>query len=127
MDQQLLQEFKADLSAARHPVFLTGAGVSTHSGIPDYRSKTGIYNGVSEPPETILSEDTLFNRPELFYSFVMQNMYFPEAKPNLNMILTFQIAFHNLHHLPNRRIRYMISFPFLLNQRNLVMILLLIF
>ena len=83
MDQQLLQEFKADLSAARHPVFLTGAGVSTHSGIPDYRSKTGIYNGVSELPETILSEDTLFNRPELFYSFVMQNMYFPEAKPNL--------------------------------------------
>ena len=30
-----------------------------------------------------MSEDTLFNRPELFYSFVMQNMYFPEAKPNL--------------------------------------------
>lgn len=49
MDQAKLAEFKADLKKAKHPVFLTGAGVSTHSGIPDYRSKTGIYNGVSEP------------------------------------------------------------------------------
>ncbi|MDD6406594.1 MAG: NAD-dependent protein deacylase [Lactobacillus equicursoris] len=83
MDQELLAEFKQDVKNARHPVFLTGAGVSTHSGIPDYRSKTGIYNGVSEPPEVILSEDTLYNRPELFYKFVMDNMYFPDAKPNL--------------------------------------------
>ncbi len=45
--------------------------------------KNGIYNGVSESPETILSEDTLFNRPDFFYKFVMNNMYFPHAKPNL--------------------------------------------
>ena len=83
MDQAKLAEFKADLKKAKHPVFLTGAGVSTHSGIPDYRSKTGIYNGVSEPPEVILSEETLYDRPQLFYDFVMQNMYFPDAKPNL--------------------------------------------
>lgn len=83
MDQAKLAEFKADLKKAKHPVFLTGAGVSTHSGIPDYRSKTGIYNGVSAPPEVILSEETLYDRPQLFYDFVMQNMYFPDAKPNL--------------------------------------------
>lgn len=71
-----------DIKSAKHIVFLTGAGVSTHSGIPDYRSKSGIYNGVSESPETILSEDTLFNRPQFFHDFVMNNMYFPEAKPN---------------------------------------------
>lgn len=74
---------KNDINEAKHVVFLTGAGVSTHSGIPDYRSKSGIYNGVSESPETILSEDTLFNRPKFFYDFVMNNMYFPNAKPNL--------------------------------------------
>lgn len=74
---------KTDLNNADHVAFLTGAGVSTHSGIPDYRSKSGIYNGVSESPETILSEETLFNRPEFFHDFVMQNMYFPDAKPNL--------------------------------------------
>lgn len=78
-----INELKADLQNAKKVVFLTGAGVSTHSGIPDYRSKSGIYNGVSESPESILSEDTLFNRPQFFHEFVMNNMYFPEAKPNL--------------------------------------------
>lgn len=78
-----IQEFKSDLQQAKKVVFLTGAGVSTHSGIPDYRSKSGIYHGVSESPETILSEDTLFNRPQFFHDFVMNNMYFPNAKPNL--------------------------------------------
>ncbi|GAA3630596.1 NAD-dependent protein deacylase [Lactobacillus hamsteri] len=74
---------KNDLNNAKHVVFLTGAGVSTHSGIPDYRSKSGIYNGVSESPETILSAETLFNRPKFFHNFVMNNMYFPNAKPNI--------------------------------------------
>lgn len=77
-----INELKADIKNAQHVVFLTGAGVSTHSGIPDYRSKNGIYDGVKESPETILSDDTLYNRPEFFYKFVMDNMYFPEAKPN---------------------------------------------
>lgn len=83
MDQKLFEEFKNDLASSKHPVFLTGAGVSTHSGIPDYRSKNGIYNGVAQPPEVILSEDTLYHKPQLFYDFVMKNMYFPDAKPNL--------------------------------------------
>lgn len=77
-----IADLKTDIEQAKEIVFLTGAGVSTHSGIPDYRSKSGIYNGVSESPETILSEDTLFNRPQFFYDFVMNNMYFPNAKPN---------------------------------------------
>ena len=78
-----INELQTDIKQAKHIVFLTGAGVSTHSGIPDYRSKNGIYNGIKESPETILSEDTLYHRPELFYHFVMDNMYFPDAKPNL--------------------------------------------
>lgn len=82
MDKDKIQTLKNDIENAEHITFLTGAGVSTHSGIPDYRSKSGIYEGVSESPETILSETTLFNRPQFFYDFVMKNMYFPDAKPN---------------------------------------------
>ncbi|KRN13778.1 NAD-dependent deacetylase [Lactobacillus gigeriorum DSM 23908 = CRBIP 24.85] len=82
IDTSKITTLKHDIEEAKHVVFLTGAGISTHSGIPDYRSKTGIYNGISEPPETILSEDTLYQRPELFHNFVMQNMYFPDAQPN---------------------------------------------
>ena len=78
-----ITELQKDIDQAKHITFLTGAGVSTHSGIPDYRSKNGIYNGIKESPETILSEATLFHRPELFYNFVMENMYFPSAQPNL--------------------------------------------
>lgn len=83
IDAKQISALKNDIDQAKHIVFLTGAGVSTHSGIPDYRSKSGIYNGVSESPETILSDDTLFNRPQFFYDFVMNNMYFPDAEPNL--------------------------------------------
>ncbi len=74
---------QADLNAAIHVTYLTGAGVSTPSHIPDYRSKNGIYNGISESPEQILSEETLFHQPAKFHHFVMENMYFPDAKPNI--------------------------------------------
>lgn len=67
---------------ANKVVFLTGAGVSTASGIPDYRSKHGIYsNGKS--PEYLLSHDCLVNEPEVFHDFVVKNLYFPNAKPNI--------------------------------------------
>ena len=79
-NEEKISALKEDIDKAKNVVFLTGAGVSTHSGIPDYRSKSGIYNGVSESPETILSEDTLFNRPKFFYDFVMNNMYSPKAE-----------------------------------------------
>ncbi|WEV37099.1 NAD-dependent protein deacylase [Lactobacillus sp. ESL0677] len=82
IDPKQITELKHDIDQAQHITFLTGAGVSTHSGIPDYRSKNGIYDGVSESPETILSKETLYNRPDFFYKFVMDNMYFPDAKPN---------------------------------------------
>lgn len=83
MDQNALKQLQEKIDNAQQIAFLTGAGVSTHSNIPDYRSKNGIYNGVKESPETILSEETLYQRPKFFYDFVMKNMYFPQAKPNL--------------------------------------------
>ncbi len=82
VDKQIAT-LQADLNAAHHITYLTGAGVSTPSHIPDYRSKNGIYNGISESPEQILSEETLFHQPAKFHHFVMGNMYFPDAKPNI--------------------------------------------
>ncbi|EAC4315043.1 NAD-dependent protein deacylase [Listeria monocytogenes] len=62
-------------------VFLTGAGVSVPSGIPDYRSKNGLYTGMSSP-EYMLSHTCLVREPEKFYQFVTENMYYPDAEPN---------------------------------------------
>ncbi|GAA3010725.1 NAD-dependent protein deacylase [Tetragenococcus solitarius] len=70
------------LHAGRKIVFLTGAGVSTASGIPDYRSKNGLYS-TGEAPEYLLSHSCLANEPEKHYEFVKNNMIYPEAKPNV--------------------------------------------
>lgn len=67
---------------AKKIVFLTGAGVSTASGIPDYRSKGGLYDQKVRP-EYLLSTEALANEPAKMYQFIMTNMYYPEAKPNV--------------------------------------------
>ena len=78
-------EQQALFDQAQHIVFLTGAGVSTASGIPDYRSKGGIYDDskVVERPEYLLSTDALRDEPLKMYQFMKENMYFPDAKPNI--------------------------------------------
>ena len=68
---------------AKNIVFLTGAVVSTASGIPDYRSKGGIYDGIALRPEYLLSTDALASEPEKMYEFAKENMYFPDAQPNI--------------------------------------------
>ncbi|ECB9810323.1 NAD-dependent protein deacylase [Listeria monocytogenes] len=69
------------LKKAERIVFLTGAGVSVPSGIPDYRSKNGLYAGMSSP-EYMLSHTCLVREPKKFYQFVTENMYYPDAEPN---------------------------------------------
>ena len=64
-------------------VFFGGAGVSTESGIPDFRSVDGLYNQQYKfPPETILSHTFFMRNTEEFYRFYRNKMLFPDAKPN---------------------------------------------
>ncbi len=64
-------------------VFFGGAGVSTESGIPDFRSVDGLYNQQYQyPPETILSHTFFMRKPEEFFRFYRNKMLFPDAKPN---------------------------------------------
>ncbi len=64
-------------------VFFGGAGVSTESGIPDFRSVDGLYNQEYDyPPETILSHSFYKHHTDEFYRFYKKKMIFKEAKPN---------------------------------------------
>jgi len=64
-------------------VFFGGAGVSTESGIPDFRSVDGLYSQKYEyPPETILSHSFFMRNPEAFYKFYQDKMLCDTAKPN---------------------------------------------
>ena len=64
-------------------VFFGGAGVSTESGIPDFRSVDGLYNQQYDyPPETIMSHTFFMRKPEEFFRFYRNKMLFPDAQPN---------------------------------------------
>ncbi|MDR0846561.1 MAG: NAD-dependent protein deacylase [Lactobacillales bacterium] len=82
-------EIIALIRAAKNPVYLTGAGVSTLSGIPDYRSMNGIY---SQGPEYLLSRECMLEETDKFYEFVKQ-IYHPEAEPN---VAHFKMAPHKI-------------------------------
>ncbi len=81
MDKQaLLQHWIND---SRSIVFFGGAGVSTESGIPDFRSTDGLYHqSYAYPPETILSHSFFERNPEEFYRFYREKMLMPDAEPN---------------------------------------------
>ena len=65
-------------------VFFGGAGVSTESGIPDFRSADGLYNmHYSVPPEVILSHSYFMSHPEEFYRFYRDKLLNPDVKPNV--------------------------------------------
>lgn len=70
------------VSESRRIVFFGGAGVSTESGIPDFRSQDGLYSQQwAYPPETILSRTFFDRKPEEFYRFYREKMLCPEARP----------------------------------------------
>ena len=71
------------IDGAKRLVFFGGAGVSTESGIPDFRSVDGLYSQrYAYPPETILSHSFFEVRPAEFFEFYRDRMLFPNAKPN---------------------------------------------
>ena len=81
MDQSL----RNIVEKSRSLVFFGGAGVSTESGIPDFRSETGLYNSMARyghSPEEIISHSFFRRDPEIFYDFYKQNMIYRKAKPN---------------------------------------------
>lgn len=82
MDKQI-EQLQQWVDQSSRIVFFGGAGVSTESGIPDFRSVDGLYNQhYSEPPETILSHDYFIDHTEEFYRFYRDKMLFPKSEPN---------------------------------------------
>ena len=77
------ETLKKWLDESSNIVFFGGAGVSTESHIPDFRSTDGLYNQQYDyPPETILSHSFYMRKPEEFYRFYRNKMLFPNAEPN---------------------------------------------
>lgn len=71
------------VAKSRHIAFFGGAGVSTESGIPDFRSVDGLYHQKYDyPPETILSHSFFRQRTKEFYDFYRDKMIYLDAKPN---------------------------------------------
>ena len=83
-DKKDLELFKKWVSESSHIVFFGGAGVSTESGIPDFRSVDGLYHQKYDyPPETILSHSFFIRNPKEFYKFYRDKMLIENAKPNI--------------------------------------------
>ena len=83
MDMEKVQQLQQKINAAHRIVFFGGAGVSTESGIPDFRSQDGLYHQQYDvPPETILSRTYFDRHPAEFYRFYRNKMICLTAKPN---------------------------------------------
>ena len=82
-----IQQFKQLVNKCDNIVFFGGAGVSTESGIPDFRSKDGLYNQEYKyPPETILSHTFFMNKTEEFFKFYKLKMNSLKYQPNITHI-----------------------------------------
>lgn len=78
-----IRTLKEWVEDSRNLVFFGGAGVSTESGIPDFRSTGGLYHQqYAYPPETILSHTFYESKPEEFFRFYRAKLLCPNAKPN---------------------------------------------
>lgn len=80
-----LDKLKKIISESSNIVFFGGAGTSTESSIPDFRSESGLYRterGHSYPPEVMLSHSFFINHTEDFYNFYRSKMIYKDAKPN---------------------------------------------
>lgn len=80
-----IERLKHIIEESNSIVFFGGAGVSTESGIPDFRSATGLYNtrkNANRTPEYMLSHECIEREPVEFFDFYQNNILFPNAEPN---------------------------------------------
>ncbi len=85
-NDEKVNELNQTIKSAKKVVFFGGAGVSTASGISDFRSEKGLYNIKSKygtSYENMLSHEYFFNHPKIFYKFYKEQMINKSAKPNL--------------------------------------------
>ncbi len=76
---------KEIIDRSKHVVFFGGAGVSTESNIPDFRSESGLYQAMNEyghSPETMLSRSFFDRHTETFFDYYKKNLIYQDAKPN---------------------------------------------
>lgn len=82
-DKEMIKKLKELVDSSKNIVFFGGAGVSTESGIPDFRSTDGLYHQEWKyPPETILSHTFYESKPEEFFRFYRAKLLTPQAMPN---------------------------------------------
>lgn len=80
---ELLKSLQNIIDCSKKVVFFGGAGVSTESGIPDFRSVDGLYNQKYKyPPEVILSHDFFMNKTREFYDFYREKILITDVQPN---------------------------------------------
>lgn len=82
MSTDQIEALQEIVDRSRRIVFFSGAGVSTDSGIPDFRSATGMQGEDGLSPEMILSKTFFYLQPERFFDYYRKHMLHPEAKPN---------------------------------------------
>jgi NAD-dependent deacetylase len=88
------ESLKQVISKSNNIVYFGGAGTSTESNIPDFRSDTGLYktrNNLSYPPEIMLSHSFFINHTEDFYEFYKSKMIYKDAKPNMAHEVLYQL------------------------------------
>ena len=83
--EKKIEQLKQLIDESNQIVFLGGAGVSTESGIPDFRSGEGIFNqdsGLKYRPVDIISHSFFVEHPDIFFDFYKKKLCYPNAKPN---------------------------------------------
>ena len=89
VDDNVIKNFADIISKNNNIVVFTGAGVSTESNIPDFRSEDGLYKQKQKytyRPEQIISHSFWKNRTEIFYDYYFNNMVYKDAKPNYSHV-----------------------------------------
>ncbi len=81
----MIEELKQKIAGSENIVFFGGAGVSTESGIPDFRSESGLYAAkkrFNTSPEALLSQSFFYEHPDVFFEYYRENLVHQGAKPN---------------------------------------------